>query len=275
MGVAFHNHHDVLLRFPTGGTVPWAWSAAGTRPDKIDYWTRDGFPYQGPSWLYQILPYIEQSNIKELTSTADVERAVIPTYFCPSRRKPTRNWNYGLGLNDYAGVTPYDGTTTLTPSTSISDQYWFNSLPKPPGITDWTWSNPLDADYRGIIIRSNDAGHAITTSQVLDGTSNTSMIGEKFVVPKLYDKGDWCDDRGWTDGWDPDVMRFTAFAPVRDKNDSIGLIWDHGYYFGAAHPAGINMAYGDGSVHFVSYNVDRNVFNRLGDRRDGNVIDPP
>ena len=170
-----------------------------------------------------------------------------------------------MGLNDYAGVTPYDGTTTLTSTTSISDQYWMGAI----------WSNPLSSEYKGIIVRSNDSANVVTTSLVLDGTSNTSMIGEKFVIPKLYDKGDWCDDRGWTDGWDPDVMRYTAFAPIRDQNNPTGLPWNYGHYFGSAHPSGINMAYGDGSVHFVSFNVSQDVFNKLGDRRDGNVIDPP
>jgi hypothetical protein len=285
IGLGFHNHHDVLLRYPTGGTVPWAWSSSSTTaPDDIKTWVRDGFPFQGPSWLYQILPYIEQQNVKDLATTGEVERALITTYFCPSRRKPMRNWQYNMGLNDYAGVTPFNATTKLTSSTPISDEFWFEGLipaPPPSESCNWTWCNPPKAEYRGIIVRSYDKMRFVTTSSVLDGTANTSMVGEKFCRVERYDKGDWCDDRGWTDGWDPDVLRFTAFAPIRDRKaipgtDTVpGLLWNFGYYFGSAHPAGINMVYGDGSVHFVAYNIDRDIFNKLGDRMDGNAINAP
>lgn len=263
IGLGFHNHHDVLLRYPTGGTVPWAWSA-GSPADYKGYWVRDGFPYQGPSWLYQILPYIEQQNVKDLPTTGEVERALITTYFCPSRRKPMRNWQYNMGLNDYAGVVAYDGRITL-PSGGVTDQFW----------TGETWTNPLTAEYRGIIVRSGDNMRFTTTNLVLDGTANTSMVGEKFAQPKLYDRGDWCDDRGWTDGWDPDVLRYSAFSPIKDKNAPTGLAWNYGYYFGSAHPAGINMVYGDGSVHFISYNIAQDIFNKLGDRMDGIAINAP
>ena len=43
--------------------------------------------------------------------------------------------------------------------------------------------------------------------------------------------------------------------------------------FGSAHPAGFNACMGDGSVHTLSYSIDRYVFNLLGDRRDRQPID--
>jgi hypothetical protein len=264
MGLGFHNHHDVHLRYPTGGTIPWAWENIDPA-NTTNHWVRNGFPYQGPGWMYQILPFIEQQNVFEIQSTGTVERTLITTYFCPSRRQPLRNWNWGLALNDYAGVTPYDAQTTLTTSTGVGDEYWMGA----------TWSNPLDKEYLGIIVRSGDAMRFTDTARVLDGTANVSMVGEKFCQPKLYDKGDWHDDRGWTDGWDPDIMRYSAFAPIKDKNDPQGLQWNFGYYFGSAHPAGINMVYGDGSIHMIAYNIDRDLFNKLGDRRDGTAINPP
>lgn len=268
LGLACHNHCDTFRRFPTGGTVPWAWSA-GTEADYPNYWKRDTFPYQGPSFLYQILPFIEASNVQNLVADASVQTELISTYFCPSRRKPVRNWDYGNGLNDYAGVTPYNGT--LTASSSIDNQdFWGGD----PG--KWTWSNPLTFEYKGIIVRSGDGGRICDFGRILDGSSNTSMIGEKFAIPAKYDHGDWCDDRGWTDGWDPDVMRFTAYVPIPDKiKPPPSSPLNYGYYFGSAHPAGINMAFGDGSVHKVAYNVDRVLFNNWGNRQDGNQTVAP
>jgi hypothetical protein len=43
--------------------------------------------------------------------------------------------------------------------------------------------------------------------------------------------------------------------------------------FGSAHSSGINAAFGDNSVHTISYDIDRNVFNKLGNRSDGQVVD--
>ena len=36
------------------------------------------------------------------------------------------------------------------------------------------------------------------------------MYGEKWLETDKYDTGEWHDDRGWTDGYDPDVVRSTA-----------------------------------------------------------------
>jgi prepilin-type processing-associated H-X9-DG protein len=204
--------------------------------------------------MYQILPFMEGSNIQQIVNQADIEAQKISGFFCPSRRKPVIVTDHGNAVNDYAGVTPVS-----TIGSSIADEFWMNGK---------SGENPL-VPYNGIIVRSGDASMFCEMATVLDGTSNTSMIGEKFAQPKNYDKGDWCDDRGWTDGWDPDIMRYTAFAPIRDKNDPPGLPWNYGYYFGSAHPSGINMAFGDGSVHKIAFNVDRVLFNTWGHRRDG------
>ena len=56
------NFHDQQGRFPTGG---------GDWKQGISYTTKDGSAPQGPrlqtaSWLYQILPYLEQGNVAVL-----------------------------------------------------------------------------------------------------------------------------------------------------------------------------------------------------------------
>ena len=44
------------------------------------------------------------------------------------------------------------------------------------------------------------------------------------------------------------------------------------YHFGSAHSGGINAVFGDGSVGFITYSVDLETFNRLGNRLDGETI---
>jgi hypothetical protein len=149
------------------------------------------------------------------------------------------------------------------------------------GWDDYAWQVMDGLRYDGVMVRTpwwraknNGAGGPTggtppsTFADILDGTSNTMMIGEKCLKPSNYSGGDWHDDRGWTDGWDPDTMRITAFAPMRDSNDI-----DPAPRFGSAHSAGFQTVLADGSVRMTAYSIDRHVFDCLGHRSDGAVID--
>ena len=238
IGLAIQNFHDVYGKFPTGGAVPWSWS------------NRDDLTDTGPGWAYQILPYMEKQTVKELSNTADVERTIVSSYFCPSRRSfAALN---GLILMDYASATPGDAVNSW-------DQFWYGN----------TWGIPTGVVYKGIVVRSGDRREC-RFKDITDGASNTLMVGEKWLNPMRYTAGDWHDDRGWTDGWDPDIVRYTAFKPVPDS-EATGYGWE-GYQFGGPHTAIFNSVFGDGSVHSINFNVDATVFNNLGSRMDGSVI---
>ncbi|NUQ61596.1 MAG: DUF1559 domain-containing protein [Pirellulales bacterium] len=247
IGLAFHRHHDSQLKFPTGGLSPamW-WNRYGNLP--ADAANPAGGI--GPGWMFQILPYIEQEQTHELPNTSDVERTVVSNYFCPSRRGATTSW-YDRVLNDYAGATPGD-----TPDSW--DQFWHGSI----------WSSPKNAPYKGVIVRSGWDRRS-RFADITDGTSNVLVVSEKQLRIPEYRTGSWHDDQGWTDGWDPDIMRYTAFLPIRDGHEFVG--WD-GYRFGSAHSAGINGLLGDGAVRMIAYTIEATVFNNLGNRQDGNVV---
>ena len=110
---------------------------------------------------------------------------------------------------------------------------------------------------------------------ITDGTSNSYLAGEKYVAP------DWYTTRPpFSEGWGDN---FTAYngdcEDVRCWTESWPLIQDTaGYFivsgnFGSAHSSGFNMAFCDGSVHWISYSIDGETHNRLGNRHDGLVID--
>jgi prepilin-type N-terminal cleavage/methylation domain-containing protein len=137
---------------------------------------------------------------------------------------------------------------------------------------------------------------AIKASQVADGMSNTMVISEKVVRSDLYEGqtppppddagGQVSDNRGWSDGWDPDCVRFAGFPPV---SDSEGMCFgDNAAYrklcvgegdlapvllFGSAHPGGVNSVYADASAHFINFDVDYLIFNALGTREGGETVD--
>jgi prepilin-type N-terminal cleavage/methylation domain-containing protein/prepilin-type processing-associated H-X9-DG protein len=244
-GLAIHNYHDTTGRLPTGGRTPWAGvTIVGGQPADI--------PSQGTGWYFQILPYIEQDNLYRSSTTLGTNVGMQPVklFYCPSRRQPTR-WSNTWYLCDYAGATPH-----ATIGTSQSD-FWGGDI----------WNVPTGASFHGMIVRTGAIPGQISLAAVTDGLSNTLCIGEKQLDIKNYGAGDWHDDQGWVDGWDPDIMRSTDYAsPERDK---VGVT---GYYFGSAHPGGMNGLMGDGSVRMIPYTMNLSVFRLLGHRADGQVV---
>jgi prepilin-type N-terminal cleavage/methylation domain-containing protein len=265
MGLAIHNHVDALGVFPTAGDTPW--------PVLEDYMT-GGMPNgpnkQGLGWAFQILPYLEEESTYDVQRQDRLEQIANAFYFCPSRRPVVRQ--YSRVLMDYASATPgpWDGRGRVIMNSE--DGFWQDRA-------NGTWDLVHGKTWRGIIVRTNwdirpppgqEAGctPAITPGQITDGASNTVMLGEKRLNPNYYYSGDWCDDRGWTDGFDPDTVRSTAY-PYGPDSDNAGDIC---YMFGSAHVAGMNACFGDGSVRVLNYSIDPNVLNALGDRMDGHVV---
>jgi prepilin-type N-terminal cleavage/methylation domain-containing protein len=138
---------------------------------------------------------------------------------------------------------------------------------------------------------------AVKPGGVTDGLSNTFVICEKVVRSDLYEgqsppppddsTGQVSDDRGWSDGWDPDSVRFAGVPPISDGDT--GVCWntnsafrrtcigDSGatpaLFFGSAHPGGVNAVYGDASAHFISFDVDYLIFNALATRDGAETVD--
>jgi prepilin-type processing-associated H-X9-DG protein len=118
----------------------------------------------------------------------------------------------------------------------------------------------------------------MTVSKINDGASKTLLISEKWVHSTMTDGASavQADDRGWTDGWDFDAQRSTLIQPRPDGADPRpnGQPTDPlNYVLGSAHSGGINAAFADGSVTTITYEVNLEFFNRLGNRYDGEVVD--
>ncbi|MFW5693155.1 MAG: DUF1559 domain-containing protein [Thermoguttaceae bacterium] len=283
MGLACHNHAAALGVFPTGGDTPW--------PNIQNYYSGgspNGPEKQGMGWAFQILPYLEQESVHRIHSQGVLEQQAVGVYFCPSRRRPTRAGS--CYLMDYASVTP----AKLTRNSDGSVSHEFDTVRSlwggySGGDVRWDIRSDQPNIYYGVIVRINwwypdnefKGGSPPTTfGDIRDGTSNTILLSEKRLRPSEYQSGAWHDDRGWTDGWDPDTVRSTGFEPGPDADEgprridgSVMGTGDIGYCIGSAHPGGFNACMADGSVRNLSYSIDRGVLNTLGDRRSGVPID--
>lgn len=242
IGLAIQTHHDTWEWLPSGGTVPWAGitlSAGGVG-------TPTDAKTQGVSWAYQILPYFEQQQLMDSTNDVSVlAQKAVNYYFCPSRRRIARQ---GVNvLMDYASATPANSPNSW-------DQYWYGQI----------WTVPTDSQYWGAITRTGTQGSPVGLNAIADGTSNTLLVSEKRLNKQNYGIGDWHDDRGWTDGWDPDVVRYTGYRPQPDP-----LSGASGYEFGSAHPGGIVAVMCDGATRNIRYEIDATIFNNVGHRENG------
>jgi prepilin-type processing-associated H-X9-DG protein len=312
IGLAMMNHHDSMRKFPTGGSH---WGI------RMEQYVENGRPVgtdkQGLGWGYQLLPYLEQGAIKNLVTQAQVQDNVIPIYSCPSRRPPTRVEN-GVGvtvLTDYAGVQPCTriGTNTqlvdITPGTlnySKALEVFYQSFATPRNSGSAVGPAPRDNGvYDGVIVRApyyldpgmqnertpgldftqlNNVPAPVKVAQISDGTSNTMMVGEKYVRVDWAGGGTASDDTGWSDGWDPDVMRCSCVPPLNDSavntpfTGNIGGaqgengVWET-LLMGSAHPGSFNVVFADASVHGISYDVDVFTLNKLGTRNGDETVD--
>ena len=268
MGLGILNYESAQAEFPTGGSEPWH-----------DQGDENSIYGKGYGWMVQILPFVEDAALREVSKGYGqgnreldliVRRTPIPMYFCPSRRDnvvrvipaSAENCGQGCALNDYASATPDNDLDVSRPSHD-----------------PWFWQGTAHGtvrpgkEYKGIIVRTV-ANEPCTAGKISDGTSKTIMVGEKRVFANRYALGDWHDDIGWTDGWDPDIIRYTGYQPGRDviqggAGDPGSVL---GFYFGSAHQQGIHTVFGDGHVQRIDYGINLAIFNFMGHRSDGQAI---
>jgi prepilin-type processing-associated H-X9-DG protein len=273
IGLAMHNHHDTVGFFPTGG---WGWFWVG-EPDR-------GFDKHQPGgWMFNILPFAEQDNVynqgKNLVYPQDWNQIqdinaqrvgiTVAIYNCPSRRAPTAYKNTEKGYYNAHVDTPPPFCARGDYAACTGDNYKDDDQADggPPSFAYenyWAWKPP--GYYSGVIFQRSE----IRIPQITNGTSNTFLVGEKYLNPNHYEDGvDPGDNENIFVGFDNDNSRGSYQIPTvtayhNPHQDTPGLADTE--YFGSAHPAGVNMLYCDGSVQFINYSVDPTVFSRAGNR---------
>jgi prepilin-type N-terminal cleavage/methylation domain-containing protein/prepilin-type processing-associated H-X9-DG protein len=307
----FHDTHKQFPTGGTGpqAEVEDYLSDSLTKPKADRTGKPNGPERQGLGWMFQILPYLEEGAVAGLNKQADLRRVTIPLYNCPSRRTSAKLND--IVLADYAGTTAGPARTELkddakfntyltetrdgSPSGPVLGDIFWGCAGCDAGIPGRNTVTMLAAmgrpvQYRGIIQRSDwnadnpQAAHhtgffvKMTFSKIVDGASKTLLISEKWIFPDRYESGGGSGDNfGWPDGWDCDTLR-NAMYPVRPDSEGQVVEPDGGcghasnMSIGSAHSGGVNVLKGDGSVSFVAYGVEQELFNRLAHRRDGEAI---
>ncbi len=270
MALACHMHHETVGQFPTAGRQ----DSYGARDPANRFATA---PAQRWNWRYQILPFVEQDNVHRLTNDTQVRLSPISLYNCPSRRPPTVVG--AIILVDYAG----NAGVTWCPANETST--WTGVI-VPSEVFNGGW-RPVSP---------------VKVASITDGTTNTLVLGEKFVAIDHYaTAAQWGDNNWWGHGNSWITTRNAAHQPRQDAQEStatkelpvpnfraagingrcgpwgLGRVGSGGGYYdywGSAHPGGFNAALSDGSVRTMRYDISLAVLQALSHRADGQVIDP-
>jgi prepilin-type processing-associated H-X9-DG protein len=281
MGLGCLNHADAQKFLPTGG---WGWNWTGD-PDR-------GFGLSQPGgWTYNILPFIEESNLHDLgrnsaqaaKNTAAAQRISIglPIFYCPSRRNGTvfTNTIHPIAANaddlalvartDYAAncgniLQSVDPTCMINASTYQEPN---QCNPGPSSYTDgdttFAWASPNT--WNGVSFQHS----IVPLRQIQDGTSYTALIGEKYLNGSVYLTGtDGSDNEDVYVGFDNDIFKTTGYPPSQD----IFQLADD-VHFGSIHSGAMNMLFCDGSVRQISYEIDATTFAAIGSRAGAEIID--
>lgn len=261
IALGMHNYHD------TKQTLPFAC----------------GFTKQTGTWVAFLHPFIEQQNLyntfdfnKSLADPVNepAVRTVVPTYLCPSdssraealtggRIQPYHNPPKSLATWYVVSMGPCrDGSSSgnsctfcsaspQVPSYCCQGSNYGSSGPEGncPGLFGRTWMT------------------SIPFGEVTDGLSNTIMVGE--TIPKH------CTYNGAYNQNFPMAGTSIPLNTMLETTDGVDSNWWRGCGFKSKHAGGANFAIADGSVHFLSENIDYKLYNEMGTRAGGEVVALP
>ncbi|WP_437223687.1 DUF1559 domain-containing protein [Planctomicrobium sp. SH661] len=274
IGLALQNYHDVHNTFPPGVS------------GKINPTSGSNYETNAPCWFQFVLPMVDQVNLYNqfaIQMSTNVpsynyngRTRIVGTFVCPSDPNSPRPKTYSTALARELGFSGNylvcAGSKVFTPSAAVSDN---------------TATRENEADIADVNMLARDGmfyGLSRTRIRdVTDGTSNTILLGECLQVRESVPA-------------EPDLRgayyfakRGTVlFSTLNPPNTSVGdrlsrcvsEIWtpcngegtDNAVIHARSqHVGGAQHGMADGSVVFISDNIDRATYQFIGTRSGGEV----
>jgi len=251
IGLALHNYHDSHNVFP-----PNSHGNATALPN-------------GFSWRVMVLPYIDQGPLynrfnfnARITDPANLvtSQNPMPAYLCPSDPTPAvktnlhPNWCFP---GNATGATGIASTNVCDIAGSTYDTTAAVSCYSGVGGLD------VDAGPNGMFRRRQD--YVVRFRDMVDGTSNTLVVGEISPTYNIFS--------GWvpSDGVIQTTHAINASALTCGSTPCTHptLGWPLTVSAQSFHVGGAHFILGDGSVQFLSQNMNLAVYQQLGNYADG------
>jgi prepilin-type processing-associated H-X9-DG protein len=224
-------------------------------------------------WAFQILPFIGEDQ----SFTSGVQRVVSTGHAvlrCPQRdADPITVPNFTVNNPSYFQLR-IPGDTLTVPRCDYASAFAGKYLRATGAPPDYFVRYPTgpDPETSGVVRRARPGGASPKVKGIVDGASNTILIGEKLMSAQGPGPAD--SDQGFAFGWDIDVNRSTSFPPEPDFPEPPITLAEYAmdlnssnarlYKFGSPHTSGVNFVMADGSVRTISYAINAQVFESLG-----------
>ncbi len=240
----------------------------------------DGAPHW--SWIARVLPYIEQDNLAKMANipggnmnASSASLAVVATPIgllqCPSdnsNQARTDSSDLGgvlVGVTNYKGVAGSNWGNDFFP---LSAETQFSTPYRNQGANG-SFNGLEQGD--GIFWRADIRSGRLQIRAIIDGTSNTFMIGEDIPDMILWNAWSYANGATGTCAIPPNVGVYVP--PLTQTTTDIGD-WPERYSFRSRHDGGLNFAMADGSVHFVSQDLAIATYRALATIAGEEVVPP-
>jgi prepilin-type N-terminal cleavage/methylation domain-containing protein/prepilin-type processing-associated H-X9-DG protein len=285
-GLALHNYHDTYNSLPIAGTN---WNGADNPPT----WER----VAAVGWQVRCLPFMDQG---PLYNQLDWGSALPSTSYEPGWPVgflPTQILNDGLPArshqtpcarcpSDFSENNFIGGWAQSNYTGSPGSQRFMSVDSNCNPYIQFIENTPL---YNSHFADSTDPRHVsglfgrlgvqIGLRDISDGTSNTIAVGETLPDCSDHTAGWWLyNAHGNTHA--STAVKMSDFTTCDRKSPAQIVFptctaksnWNIGHGFRSRHVGGAQFLFADGSVHFLSANINHPTYQYLGGRADGNVI---
>jgi prepilin-type processing-associated H-X9-DG protein len=243
VGLAIQNHLDAYQVLPGNGGLPPAQIKA-TNGNIVAVYTHQ-LVYQDVTTYWSV----GAPGYSPMNQPGSWAYEILP-FLEEANAYQARDWTHGVKVY----VCP--DRRTAQPQVPVNDAYGEYSG------GGWPWGKIDYAANRQLL----SAWTALPISVVTDGTSHTIMVGEKAMNSAAYSNGSWFFDEPFFIGNSWGVKR-DGWLIVRDEPD-----YTFRYQWGAAHPAGAQFLFADGSVHLLPYSTPPEIVTALLTPSGGEVV---
>ncbi|MEZ6033861.1 MAG: DUF1559 domain-containing protein [Planctomycetaceae bacterium] len=275
IGLALHNYESSFARLPMGMF------------SDLD----GGCDDDGLGWGYMILPYIEQANlyqrIESYLNSTDLSGGLHATNprFCVLKSHYNR---YGGPIPGGETVIPAFKCPSSTLPSVVPATFAVPGLsgsfpPEEPGmigygVSDYKGSGGGPRDGSGMLVKQKDSPGGRKFRDITDGLSNTAFAAESSYVTaddttSPSEVEDWPTWIGGVDTDEPIRYEGEAEDPINGYVNPNRMAFansdDCAFSF---HTGGAQFLFGDGSVRFITENIDLTTYGNVHDIADGNVI---
>lgn len=241
IALAFHSFHDTNKR------IPYLRGPGNTVDDT------------GHTWAVIILAHLDQQPLFQnwfvggkvgaySAMKPDIQKAVVPSYFCPARMPGRLSKGTGSITND-----EYDSAPGACGDYAGCSGTLFDPI-----------SNTFEQANGAVVTEALK----LTFKKITDGVSNTFFLGEKHInlskvgTNTAYDTSIYCSDSANS------IQRIagSGYLLAKSAADPEASI------FGGPHTGVVNFAFGDGSVRSLGVATNGTILGNLAQRNDGNPI---